>query len=99
MAVLAPLVALAGFPLSPHWVFESQLLAFSRALRLDRDGVGLALMFLWPSMTTAFCVVTLLRVQRAQGRLRGFSLAVAALTIQLLGVLATVVLMGLFSFR
>ena len=26
MAVLAPLVAVAGFPLSPHWVFESNCL-------------------------------------------------------------------------
>lgn len=99
MALLAPLVALAGFPLSPHWIFESELLAFSRALGLNHDGVGLAVMFLWPSTTTAFCVIAMFRVRGAQGRLRGFSFAFAGLAIQLLGVFATIAMISLFSFR
>ena len=95
MAAFAPLVAVAGFPPLPFWVLESEL----HALGLDTSGLTIAVLFLWPLTTTAFCVIALWRVQRSQGRLRGLWFAVAGLAIQSLGVLATFVLMSLFSFR
>ena len=88
MAAVSPIVGFAGFPLLPHWLLD--------ALEYDLDGFGQILMFLWPGITTTFCVAAFVRAWYAPSRLC-FVFAAVGLIIQILWIMVTVVLVALFS--
>jgi hypothetical protein len=98
-AVMAVPVGLVGFPLLPHWIFESELQALSHTIAVPPEKLLLIFLYLWPSVCVTFCVITFFRIILSKGRLRGNWLVGIALIFQAVGILITIVLCRLFSFR
>lgn len=80
LALLAPVVALLGFPFTPNWYFSDQSFnALAAALSIDVQRVRYFAPLVWSSLALLFNLFAYLRIRFSHGALRGWRPAVIGL--------------------
>jgi hypothetical protein len=92
MAVMSFVVALVGLPYWPAWILESEIYELGRIFPGSSDLIAILATLLWTGACIAFLIVALRRIIGSNGLLRGKGLVYAAMAVEGMWILITIVI-------